>query len=152
MNPGAIVERARTLGVTLIASGGRIRYAPKSRAPFDLVEALRKHKQELLSYLAQESVSPVSPEVEYLLAWAAELAEHGIVLEQAVCFTEAPLRRITTERVSYYAARYLRTIPHARLQQRTGGMGRFLPPWWREREQDALYALEQLKNAMEARS
>ena len=151
MTPGAIVERARTLGITLSAAGGRLRYALKSKAPFDLVEALREHKQELLSYLDHEPAFPATREVEHLLAWASELGEQVVVLKRPICFTEAPLRRVTTERVSYYAAHYLRIVTHARLQQRTRGTGRFLPAWWREREQDAVYALEQLKLAMETR-
>ena len=151
MSPGAIVERARALGITLSVEAGRIRYTPKSKAPFDLVAEFKEHKQQLLSYLNRESVSPLTPEVEGLLAWASELAETALFLGVPITFPEAPLRRVTTECVSYYAARYLRVITHARLQQRTGGTGRFLPPWWREREQDALYALNQLRLAMETR-
>jgi len=88
-------------------------------------------------------------EQQALLAWASELAEQDLVLEKPVSFVEAPRRTLTTERVSEKAARYLRVISYACLQQRTRGMGRFKPPWWKEREEEALGALSALREAME---
>ena len=83
-----------------------------------------------------------------LLAWAAQLAEQDVVLTSTVSYVEAPMRTITTERVSWYATHYLRTIAHARLQQQTGGWRPWTPEWWREREEEALGALAALRVAL----
>jgi len=92
---------------------------------------------------------PCTPTTPDLLAWASELAEQNLVLEKPVSFVEAPLRTLTTKHVSEKVTHYLRVISYARLQQRTGGMGRFKPPWWKEREEEALGALSALREAME---
>ena len=55
MNAEAIAQRARELGVTLTAAGDKIRYAPKSATPPAFVDALRKHKAEVLAYLREPS-------------------------------------------------------------------------------------------------
>src|ERR671918_2279885 len=124
MQPQAIVERARALGVTLSVEGNRILYSPKSQTPPELVETLREYKHDLLVYLShqpdrpipcctQNTQNPQKPETEasprerggddmdHLLAWASELAEKGMVLPEPVTFIEALLRPISTVRVSY---------------------------------------------------
>ena len=88
-------------------------------------------------------------EQESLLAWAAEIAEEGTELQLEVSYVEAPLRRVTTDRVSWYAGHYLTTIAQARLSQAAGGRGRWKPEWWSEREQEALGALHALREAVE---
>jgi hypothetical protein len=150
LDVATIVAECEKLGVSLLSDGGNLRVRPWTSVPPQLQRTLREHKDRVLSHLEAVAVT-LAEEVSSLLGWASALAESGLLLGEPVRFTEAPLRSITTERVSYYAAGYLRVITRARLQQRTGGTGRFLPPWWREREQDALYALGQLKLAMETR-
>ncbi len=88
-------------------------------------------------------------ERQSLLGWASELAEQELVLTQAVCYVEAPLRTVTTYRVSWYAAHYLKTISTARLQQKIGGWKPWTPKWWAEREAEALQALHSIRAAME---
>jgi hypothetical protein len=90
----------------------------------------------------------VELERQELLTWASELAEQELVLPEPVVFVEEPLRAVRVERVSEYSARLLRLIVYARFQQSTGGIGRWLPPWWREREQAAMGALSALREAM----
>ena len=87
-------------------------------------------------------------EQQSLLAWASEIAE-GTEMESAVQYVEAPLRTVTTERVSWYAGHYLRTITYARMSQATGGWGSWTPKWWCEREQEAIGALYSLREAVE---
>ena len=88
-------------------------------------------------------------EQESLLAWAAEVAEEGVELQWKVSYIEAPLRKVTTDRVSWYAGHYLTTIAQARLSLATGGWGRWAPQWWKEREDEALGALRALRSALE---
>ena len=92
---------------------------------------------------------PHIPTIPDLLAWASELGEQNLVLPARVTYVEAPLRTITTERVSWYATLHLRTISHARLNQRNGGWGQFTPKWWKEQEEQALGALIALREAIQ---
>ena len=92
---------------------------------------------------------PHIPTTVDLLPWASELAEQDLVLPERVSFVEAPKRTVTTERVSWYAVHYLKTISCARIQQQTGGWGLWTPEWWREREQEALGSLAALRKALE---
>jgi hypothetical protein len=172
MKPQRIVEQARGLGVTLWVADNRIFYSPKSQAPVELVETLRQHKQELLAHLSHQSdvtlesctqnphnpqkadaertpVEPVPPDTEHLLAWASEIAEQDLVLLMPVRHLDAPLCTVTTQRVSYYTSLYLREISYARLQQRTGGWGRFTPEWFKEQEKGAIQALTALREAIQ---
>jgi hypothetical protein len=147
MEPYAIVERARVLGVKLSVAGDRIRYAPKSRTPADLVEALRKNKCDLLLYLRKKP-EDTTYENRNLLAWASYLAEQDLMFTEPVSYVEAPLRTVTTSRVSWYAARYLASITYARLQQQNGGWGIFTSRWWQDRENEALNALCNLRKVL----
>ena len=72
-------------------------------------------------------------ERQEILAWASEICEQDIVL---------------ADKVSQYVGARLRFIVHAHFQQRTGGMGRWLPPWWKEREEASIGALFSLRSAM----
>lgn len=92
----------------------------------------------------------VSPDAASLLAWASELAEQDLVLPEPVRFIEEPLRPISIKDVSEYILRHLRFIAHARFQQRIGGTRRWLPDWWKEREEVALGALAALREALQA--
>jgi hypothetical protein len=144
MEANSIVERARDLGVTLTADGDRIKYAPKSRTPPDLVEALRSNKRDVLLYLNKDREDETR-ETQKLLSWAAYLAEENLILSQPVTYVEAPLRTITTYQISWYAAHYLAAVTHARSQQQNGGWGMFTTGWWQSRENDAFNALRNLR-------
>jgi hypothetical protein len=144
----SILRRARALGIRLEAVGEHIRYAPKSLAPEDFVESLRKHKPEILSYLSRSAQSGGTDDTRTLLAWATGLAEEGLVLGRPIRFVETPLRVITTTRISYYAAEYLKTISRARMEQPSGGWGMFTSSWWSKQEEDAMAALASLKEAL----
>ena len=87
-------------------------------------------------------------ERQEILAWASEVCEQDIVLPEGVTFVEEPLCTVTITKVSQYVADRLRFIIHAHFQQRTGGMGRWLPSWWKEREEAAIGALFSLRSAM----
>lgn len=149
MDPATILDRLHSLGVAVSVLGDKLRLVPGSMVPPDLAGAVREAKGEVLAYLIDESHVPVMVDTSRLLAWASELAEQEIVLAEPVSFIETSLRTIITERISEKATHYLRVIHYARLQRRTGGMGRFLPPWWREREEEAIGALAALREAVE---
>jgi hypothetical protein len=83
-----------------------------------------------------------------LLSWADDLAQKNLVLPEPITFTEAPLRPVTTGRVSYYAGHYRETISSAKFQQKLGGWGQWTPKWWQRREAEALFALTQLREAL----
>jgi hypothetical protein len=83
-----------------------------------------------------------------LLSWASDLAQKNLVLPEPITFTEAPLRPVTTGRVSYYAGHYWETISSARFQQELEGWGQWTPQWWKDREAEALFALTQLREAL----
>jgi len=165
MNIPEILQVLKERGVTITVSGDRLKLVPGSRVPAEMAETLRAHKAEVLEYL-RDAISkvlvnlsdlglqvsqPHVPTAPDLLAWGSELAEQKLVLPERVSYVEAPLRTITTERVSWYAALYLKTISYARLNQRTGGWGRFTPEWWKEQEHQALGALAALREALEKR-
>jgi hypothetical protein len=83
-----------------------------------------------------------------VLAWASEVCEQDLVLVEGVPFVEEPLRPVNITKVSQYVGDRLRFIIHAHFQQRTGGMGRWLPSWWKEREKACIGALISLRSAM----
>ena len=87
-------------------------------------------------------------ERQEILAWASEVCEQDIVLAEGVTFIEEPLCPVTVTKVSQYVGDRLRFIIHAHFQQRTGGMGRWLPSWWKEREKACIGALISLRSAM----
>ncbi len=148
MSVETIIRQAHDLGITLRVAGDRIEYAPRASAPGDFVEALRRQKAEVIAFITQQGATAgVSPEAA-LLSWASELAEQDSVLSEPVQFVEAPLRTISTGRVSWYAAQYLRTITFARQERQLGGWGRWTPTWWKQREQEALGALAALRDAL----
>ena len=176
MKPKAILDRARVLGLTLTVSQGKIRYAPMSCTPVDFLRILQENKQELLAFLSREqdlspgrcTQNPQNPQNSRelqnlrqrsgpdldtpaeLLAWATELSNRDIELASPVTYIEAPLRRITTARVSYYVSIYLRTVTSARIHRNSGGWGSWTPQWWQEREDEAIRALTALREAVEA--
>ena len=87
-------------------------------------------------------------ERQEILSWASEVCEQDLVLVEGLAFVEEPLRPVTIAKVSQYVGDRLRFIIHAYFQQRTGGMGRWLPSWWKEREKACIGALISLRSAM----
>jgi len=55
MDAENIIQRTRKLGITLALVGDRIRYAPRQKAPPELVEELRRHKADLVSHLQHQT-------------------------------------------------------------------------------------------------
>ena len=113
------------------------------------MDELRSYKTELLELLTGATAAMQPPDAA-LLAWAGGLAEQELCLPDPVTYAEAPMRTVTTARVSWYATEYLRTVTSARIHQQTGGWGLFTPEWWRQREREALGALEALRAALDA--
>ena len=114
--------------------------------------SLQPPYQEDLSHLYSTYNGPNIPKPEDLLPWASELSERELVLKTRVSFVETPLRTITTERVSFYAALYLKTIAMARSNQDPDlCWGIYTPEWWKQQEQQALDALSGLRSALEQR-
>lgn len=60
MSAEMVLDRAADLGITLTVKGDRIRYCPKSVAPADFVEELRRHKPEIMEQLRQQKWAPPS--------------------------------------------------------------------------------------------
>ena len=87
-------------------------------------------------------------ERQELLAWANELAEQGLVLERRAEFAETSLRPVFVAEVSKYAARQLRFISFANVQQRTGGIGGWRPEWFSAQAEVAFGALRALKKVL----
>ena len=87
-------------------------------------------------------------ERQEILPWASEVSEQDIVLVEGVTFVEEPLRPVTITKVSQYVGDRMRFIVHAHFQQGTGGIGRWLPPWWKEREKACIGALLSPRSAM----
>ena len=147
MTPQAILKRLGELGISARASGDKLRVEPGSKVPPELVPEIRRYKQEILGLLASASVDDGAP--NRLLAWAAQAAETGMVLQQPVQFLETPLRSFSTTEVGRYCREKLRFLSLARSNRATGGWGRFTPEWWQEMEAEALHALDALKTATE---
>ena len=104
----------------------------------------------MLEFLSKREGGATSSNAGYLLNWASELSQRDLVLQTPVQFIEAPLRLVTTDRVSEYACRYLCVIASARIHRGSGGWGLFTPDWWKERKAESLEALAALREAMKA--
>ena len=146
-----LLQRARAAGLTVERVGPRLLYKPKEGAPGALIDELRVHKGRIIGYLEGEVRTRPKCSVAALLAWAGELAQKEEVLPEPVTFVEAPKRTISTDSISWLAARYLRVICCARLQQSTGGGDGWQSHWWKQREEEALGALAALRLALDGR-
>ena len=143
-------------GVELYLVGDdSIRYrGPEAVLTPAYIEEIRRDKKQLIQELMREesphdlTLHPFSSDVRVLLAWATELSEQDLVLTAHVSYLEVPRRTITTERVSFYATHYLRTITSARIGQHAGGWGMFNGQWHKEREIEAITALAALRDAI----
>lgn len=130
MSAEAVIQRAERLGVTLTVVEDRIRCSPKSAVPPDFIEVLRLHKSEVINHLRQHGA-----DIAHLLAWASELSEKNITLDQPVSYLEAPLR----------------TIAMAQNFQKSGSWKPWTPEWWQEQEREAFRALSALQEAVHAK-
>ena len=141
------LERARAAGLRVYADGETLIIRGPRRAD-DVARELLEHKAEVLGQL--RGWSTPEPEIQNLLAWASELAEQALELPTPVEYIEAPARHVTTDRVSWYASRYLRTIATARLYTQHPRLcfGLGTPEWWQERQQEAMEALAAMKEAL----
>jgi hypothetical protein len=144
-----LVRQVQGHGAAIWANGDKLELELPDNFPDVLMDALRQHKTAVLDYLSHQNLGSVPEGKSFLLAWAADLAQREVVLADPVSFIEEPLRPVWITKVSKYARQHLRFIVYARMQQRTGGMGDWLPPWWKEREDAALGALEALHQALQ---
>ena len=145
MNAVEVLAEAERRGVDVQCRGDRLVYrGSRSALSPDFMESLRYCKPEILSILWERQAA-----TQQLLGWASEISEDDIVLLDPVRFNETPLRPLAVTEVSKYALRQLKLITRSRIQQQTGGLGRFTPEWWRVQEEEALSALASLKEAME---
>ena len=115
--------------------------------PDELIDKLRDRKTAVMAVLASPHLGR-GREVGELKSWAGSLSEEGLVLNEPVMYVEAPLRVVTTKRVSWYAAHYLKTIGFARMGMESGSWSTWTPAWWKGREQEALGALRALREAL----
>ena len=143
-------------GVELyLVEDNAIRYrGPEGVLTASYVEEIRRHKADLLRQLTREDNLfrlPLGDSIPALLAWALELSEQDLVLSDPASYAEAPQRTVTTGRVSWYAAHYLKTIVLARHHQQHPGLcwGQWTPSWWHEREMEAVSALTALREAIQ---
>lgn len=60
MNALDVIQRANELGLTLSVSDEKIQFRPKSAAPVDFVDELRRNKDEVLDYLRQRAKRSLS--------------------------------------------------------------------------------------------
>jgi hypothetical protein len=145
-----LLRRANSLGARLWAEGERLELDAPADFPDELIELLREHKTAVLMVLTGNTCTPVGTSLSELLAWASELAERDVVLPEPVSYVEVPLRTVSTRRVSWYVAHYLKTISAARLYQENPELC-WRPrtrEWWKEREDEALGALASLRKAL----
>ena len=141
-----LVERARALGARVWTDDGlSLKVDAPADFPDEMVEELRAAKERLLEALRTTPAYPGGT----LLAWAAQLAERGLVLDEPIPFHEAPLRPVRITHVSRYAGGRIRTVLSARVNQDTEGWSYFTPAWWMRQEREALIALSALRCAME---
>ncbi len=74
----AVLEKARALGIKVTPSGDRILLEPGSKAPPELVQAVRQHKGEILAILSRPQVAEGSPR------WHAEQVAEA-VRREGIC-------------------------------------------------------------------
>ncbi|MFQ6028195.1 MAG: hypothetical protein ACE5Q6_11940 [Dehalococcoidia bacterium] len=155
MSASQVLAEARRRGVELIAQGDRLIYrGPRGQLSEDLLIDLKRYKVELLILLdpSNDRESDINPIDPGLLAWASQLAEQGLLLDQAVTFVEEPLRTLSITDVSSYVNRQLKYFYRARFERQTGGRPGFPPEWWQEREAAAIGGLIALRGALEQRN
>lgn len=159
----ALLDTLKTHGITVTVKGDRLKLVPGSGVPLELAEVVRAHKTEMLEYLRESEAQiqvglsdlglkvdqPHLPTAPDLLAWASELAEQDLTLPETISYEETRPRPVKTNRVSHYAAVYLREIAYARMMQSTGGWGSFTPEWSQKQIDIALGALRALREALE---
>lgn len=105
------------------------------------------HKLQAVASLVEDP----NVSVRVLRAWASELAKQNLKMSIPIEYVEAPLRRVTTDRVFYHTARYLTTIASARFYVAHPELcwGQWTPAWWQERGKEAKGALAALQDALQ---
>ena len=152
MDAAEVLAEAERRGVDVRCRGDRLIYRGSSSALSpDFMESLRHCKPEILSILLEREAALWERKVatQQLLGWASKISEDEIVLQSPVRFNETPLRPLAVTEVSRFALGQLKLITQCRFQQQTDGLGRFRPEWWRAREEEALFSLASLKEAMD---
>lgn len=140
-----LLDRATKLGAQIWVDAGCLEVEVPTDFPEALVYELRTAKPELITLLAEPE--PPSDEPG-LLAWAAELAEGDLELDEPVRFVESPLRVVTTKGVSRYVRKVLRTLSYTKANEATGGWEGRPPGWWIERTKESVVALAALREAV----
>ena len=76
----AVLEKAKALGIKVTPSGDKILLEPGSKAPPELVQAVRQHKGEILAILASPKVAEGPP------WWHAEQVAEAVTREGICLF------------------------------------------------------------------
>ena len=141
MDAVAVISECASRGLTLQPDGDALVVRPSALLDDELRAAIRTNKVEVLTRLREKQCT--------LLVWAKDIALEGLTLPTPITFKESPPVSVTTDRVSFYAAKYLTTIVTARTAQETGGWGQFAATWHRGCEREALAALQALRDAID---
>ena len=124
---------AVSVALNVLVTGDNLHLEAPLPLPDDLMEELRLQKLAVIAYLMGEDLDGGISTESILLAWACEIAEQELVFVQPVSFHEVPLRTVTTSRVSWYAAHYLRIVGYSRSMAESGVLGRWTSAWRNER-------------------
>lgn len=137
-----LIAQAERKGAAFPVREGQVEVRGLERVPDELAEELHVRKGDVLKHLSGQEKQITSEETSHLLAWATELTEQGLELAAPVQYVDAPLRKVTTMRVSWYAAHYLKTIASAYFYQQypESAWGLWTPAWWRECEEERPWA------------
>ena len=146
MEAETLIRQCMDSGADLVPEGGRLRARGWSKLTPTLQSGLSRHKKAVIECLGSQWTC--AERESKLFAWASELAERDLVLSSAVSYVEAPRRRVTTERISGYAAHYLQAIAFTCMNQIVGGSGIWTTKWWEDREDEAMAALRALRSAV----
>jgi len=142
-----LISRTESKGAALRARGDRLEVWGLDRLAPDLVDELKDRRSDLVKCLSHRDAE--GRKTAQLLAWASELAEQELRLERPVRYTEAPRRMVSTIHASWYATQYLRTIALARQRIDSRRSTDWPPQWWREREEEGIAALRNLRTVLE---
>ena len=140
-----LLDRATRLGAEIWVDGGRLEVKVPAAFPETLVSELRLAKPELVTLLTESQPTFDEPA---LLAWAAELAEGDLQLDEPVRFVEAPLRVVATSEVSGYIRKVLRTLSYTRANEATGGYDYWPKAWWTAQTAELIDGLRALREAI----
>ena len=141
-----LISRAERRGAAFRVREGQVEVCGLDRLPEELIDELQGQKAKVLRHLSHSERLATSKGHAHLFSWATELAEMDMVLFDPVRYTEAPERIVTTRQASWYAAHYLNLISDSRIQLTRRDC--WTPEYWRDRQEEAMGALEALRGAM----